>query len=102
MSLIASYLTVPLRYPLRFGGSKTYIRDYAPSTEPLASDMSPIATLSENPIFVEFPLFLDGQDSTRAAYAVFLLNKVNSTQKLLFFVRSLEIKDAMKKKNNAY
>ena len=25
---------------------------------------------------VEFPLFLEGQDTTRAAYAVFLLNKV--------------------------
>ncbi|VVA90011.1 unnamed protein product [Arabis nemorensis] len=75
VSLIASYLTVPLRYPLRFGGSKSYIRDFAPSIEPLSSDMTPIATLSENLTFVEFPLFLDGQDSTRAAYAVFLLNK---------------------------
>ncbi|CAA6669179.1 unnamed protein product [Spirodela intermedia] len=54
--LIAAYLDVPLRYPLRFGGSRSYVHDYAPSP-------------------MEFPLFLEGQDSTRAAYAVFLLNK---------------------------
>ncbi|KAG2308883.1 hypothetical protein Bca52824_028631 [Brassica carinata] len=59
VSLLAPYLGVPIRYPLRLG----------------ASDMSPVSTLSENAKFVEFPLFLDGQDTTRAAYAVFLLNK---------------------------
>ncbi|XP_010556958.1 PREDICTED: uncharacterized protein LOC104826120 isoform X2 [Tarenaya hassleriana] len=76
VSLTASYMTVPLRYPLRLGGSKSYIRDYAPYIEPSSSsDMSPMATLSQNQRFVEFPLFLDGQDTTRAAYAVFLLNK---------------------------
>ena len=77
VSLLAPYLGVPIRYPLRLGGSKTYIRDYAPYIEPSASDMSPVSTLSENAKFVEFPLFLDGQDTTRAAYAVFLLNKVS-------------------------
>ncbi|CAA2963437.1 Hypothetical predicted protein [Olea europaea subsp. europaea] len=29
VALIASYLQVPLRYPLRLGGSRSYIRDYA-------------------------------------------------------------------------
>ncbi|CAH8361507.1 unnamed protein product [Eruca vesicaria subsp. sativa] len=77
VSLLAPYLGVPIRYPLRLGGSKTYIRDYAPYTEPSASDMSPVSSLSEKATFVEFPLFLDGQDTTRAAYAVFLLNKLS-------------------------
>ncbi|GMI64330.1 VACUOLAR SORTING RECEPTOR 38, Unflattened and Small Leaves 1 [Hibiscus trionum] len=51
VSLIASYLKVPLRYPLCLGA------------------------LTANVNHAEFPLFLDGQDTTRAAYAVFLLNK---------------------------
>ncbi|AEC08733.1 hypothetical protein ISN45_At02g027150 [Arabidopsis thaliana x Arabidopsis arenosa] len=84
VSLIAPYLRVPIRYPLCLGGSKTYIRDYAPYIEPSPSDMSPITTLSQNINFVEFPLFLDGQDTTRAAYAVFLLNK--NIEQLLNFV----------------
>ncbi|XP_008786772.2 UV radiation resistance-associated gene protein isoform X2 [Phoenix dactylifera] len=74
--LIASYLDVPLRYPLRLGGSCSYIHDYAPSIESLSSDLSanPIITgMSMKP--PEFPLFLEGQDTTRAAYAIFLLNK---------------------------
>lgn len=70
--LIASYLQVPLRYPLRLGGSRSYIRDYAPSIEPLSSDSTIVLTNAKP---VEFPLFLEGQESTRAAYAVFLLNK---------------------------
>ncbi|KAJ4903461.1 Uncharacterized protein Rs2_17412 [Raphanus sativus] len=84
VSLLAPYLGVPIRYPLRLGGSKTYIRDYAPYIEPSASDMPPVSTLSENAKFVEFPLFLDGQDTNRAAYAVFLLNK--NIEQLLNFV----------------
>ncbi|CAN8247722.1 unnamed protein product [Cochlearia groenlandica] len=84
VSLLASYLRVPIRYPLRMGGSKTYIRDYAPYIQPSSSDMTPVSTLSQNYKFVEFPLFLDGQDTTRAAYAVFLLNK--NIEQLLNFV----------------
>ncbi|CAN8285262.1 unnamed protein product [Cochlearia groenlandica] len=86
VSLIALYLRVPIRYPLSLGGSKTYIRDYAPYIEPSSttSDMSPVSTLCQNSNFVEFPLFLDGQDTTRAAYAVFLLNK--NIEQLLSFV----------------
>ncbi|XP_018472789.2 vacuolar protein sorting 38 isoform X1 [Raphanus sativus] len=84
VSLLAPYLGVPIRYPLRLGGSKTYIRDYAPYMEPSPSDMSTISTLSQSSKFVEFPLFLDGQDTTRAAYAVFLLNK--NIEQLLNFV----------------
>ncbi|XP_019236820.1 PREDICTED: UV radiation resistance-associated gene protein isoform X2 [Nicotiana attenuata] len=75
VALIASYLQVPLRYPLRLGGSRSYIRDYAPSIEPSSSDLTSSSSFSANSRPVEFPLFLEGQDSTRAAYAVFLLNK---------------------------
>ncbi|KAM1142584.1 hypothetical protein FF1_031609 [Malus domestica] len=73
--LIASYLKVPLRYPLRLGGSHSYIIDYGPSVEPTSSDVSSNTVVSTDVKHVEFPLFLDGQDTTRAAYAVFLLNK---------------------------
>ena len=74
VSLIASYLQVPLRYPLRLGTSHSYIIDNAPSTELTSSEASSNANI--NAKHVEFPLFLEGQDTTRAAYAVFLLNKV--------------------------
>ncbi|PKI57592.1 hypothetical protein CRG98_022063 [Punica granatum] len=74
VSLIASYLQVPLRYPLRFGGSHSYILDNAPS-ETTSSDGSLDAELSTGLKHAEFPLYLEGQDTTRAAYAIFLLNK---------------------------
>ncbi|XP_044478749.1 UV radiation resistance-associated gene protein-like isoform X1 [Mangifera indica] len=83
VSLIAHYLQVPLRYPLHLGGSHSYINDYAPSIEPSSSDLL-LSTLSSNTKPVEFPLFLDGQDTTRAAYAVFLLNK--DVEQLLNFI----------------
>ncbi|CAA7406128.1 unnamed protein product [Spirodela intermedia] len=73
--LIAAYLDVPLRYPLRFGGSRSYVHDYAPSIEPTSPSLAYNPTSSAAPKPMEFPLFLEGQDSTRAAYAVFLLNK---------------------------
>ncbi|CAL8989599.1 unnamed protein product [Prunus brigantina] len=73
--LIASYLKVPLRYPLRLGGSHSYIIDYGPAIEATSSDLSSNTVVSTDVKHVEFPLFLDGQDTTRAAYAVFLLNK---------------------------
>ncbi|XP_017431351.1 vacuolar protein sorting 38 isoform X2 [Vigna angularis] len=77
VSLIASYLQVPLRYPLRLCASHSYIIDNAPSTE-LTSEALPNA--NTNAKHVEFPLFLEGQDTTRAAYAVFLLNKLPSLE----------------------
>ncbi|CAI9098080.1 OLC1v1034659C1 [Oldenlandia corymbosa var. corymbosa] len=76
VSLIASYLQVPLRYPLRLGCSRSYIRDYAPSVESQPTDSTSNSLVLTNSKPVEFPLFLEGQDATRAAYAVFLLNKV--------------------------
>ncbi|KAF6151888.1 hypothetical protein GIB67_010462 [Kingdonia uniflora] len=82
--LIASYLGVPLRYPLRLGGSRSYINDYAPSTDPSSSDPSSNPILFTNSRPTEFPLFLEGQDTTRAAYAVFLLNK--DLEQLLNFI----------------
>lgn len=78
VSLIACYLQVPLRYPLRLGGSRSYIRDYSPSVEHSGSSTSLDSVISTSSKPVEFPLFIEGQDSTRAAYAVFLLNKVCS------------------------
>lgn len=86
--LIASYLKVPLRYPVRFGGSHSYIIDYAPSVEPTSSDSSSNTSVLTNLKHVEFPLFLDGQDTTRTAYAVFLLNKVHYSSKILLLVFS--------------
>ncbi|XP_021717460.1 uncharacterized protein LOC110685271 [Chenopodium quinoa] len=76
ISLIATYLHVPLHYPLCIGGSHSYIKDYAPSIDPTSSGSSSTALASANTKCLEFPLFLDGQDATRAAYAIFLLNKV--------------------------
>lgn len=77
--LIASYLKVPLRYPLRLGGSRSYICDYAPSVEHTSADVASNSSSSPTNLKpIEFPLFLEGQDTTRAAYAVFLLNKVCS------------------------
>lgn len=84
VTLIAFYLEVPLRYPLRLGGSHSYINDYAPSVDPGPSDLSSNTLLSTHLKPVEFPLFLDGQDTTRAAYAVFLLNK--DLEQLLNFI----------------
>jgi hypothetical protein len=76
VSLIASYLQVPLRYPVRLGASHSYIIDHAPSLELTSSEASTSAKSFTNAKHVEFPLFLEGQDTTRAAYAVFLLSKV--------------------------
>lgn len=86
VSLIASYLQVPLRYPLCLGGSRTYICDYTHSIEHPASNttLDSITLTSTKP--VEFPLFIEGQDSTRAAYAVFLLNKVCSSWIVLWVI----------------
>lgn len=84
VSLIASYLQVPLRYPLRLGGSRSYVRDYSPSVEHSASSTSLDSVISTSTKPVEFPLFIEGQDSTRAAYAMFLLNK--DLEQLLNFI----------------
>ncbi|CAM8898578.1 unnamed protein product [Rhodiola kirilowii] len=73
--LVASYLKVHLRYPVRFGGSHSYIMDPAPSLDSSYSESSSSTSSLSNLKTVQFPLFLEGQDTTRAAYAVFLLNK---------------------------
>ncbi|OVA13825.1 UV radiation resistance protein/autophagy-related protein 14 [Macleaya cordata] len=75
VSLIASYLEIPLRYPLHLGGSRSYIHDYAPSFDVASSASASNSILLTNSKPTEFPLFLEGQDTTRAAYAIFLLNK---------------------------
>ncbi|XP_057857017.1 vacuolar protein sorting 38 isoform X6 [Cryptomeria japonica] len=76
IKLIASYLDIPLRYPLRLGGSRSYIQDYASLVEPSINEQE--GTLGMDFLqkhVVEFPLFSEGQEPTRSAYAVFLLNK---------------------------
>ncbi|KAJ0985273.1 hypothetical protein J5N97_003629 [Dioscorea zingiberensis] len=62
-------------YPVHLGGSRSYVVDYAPSVETASSDLVFSSTMGTNGKPMEFPLFLEGQDTTRAAYAVFLLNK---------------------------
>lgn len=84
VSLISSYLKVPLRYPVHLGGSHSHIIDNAPSMEPTPTDLSLNITSSADLKHMEFPLYLDGQDTTRAAYAVFLLNK--DLEQLLNFI----------------
>ncbi|XP_043706283.1 UV radiation resistance-associated gene protein isoform X2 [Telopea speciosissima] len=84
VSLIASYLDVPLRYPLLFGGSRSYVNDYVSSVDPMPSDSTSSSLLATVSKPTEFPLFLEGQDITRAAYAIFLLNK--DIEQLLNFI----------------
>ncbi|KAK7318947.1 hypothetical protein RJT34_03656 [Clitoria ternatea] len=84
VSLIASYLQVPLRYPLRLGASHSFVVDNAPSIELTSSEASSSTISLTNAKNVEFPLFLEGQETTRAAYAVFLLNK--DVEQLLNFI----------------
>jgi hypothetical protein len=77
VAMVAGYLDVPLRYPVRLGVSHSYIQDYSPAIEPPPSVdiVSPVGTAPVERTVVEFPLFSEGQDQTRSAYAVFLLNK---------------------------
>jgi UV radiation resistance-associated gene protein len=58
------------------GASHSYIIDNAPSIELTSSEASTSTKPFTNAKHIEFPLFLEGQDTTRAAYAVFLLSKV--------------------------
>ncbi|XP_044450920.1 uncharacterized protein [Triticum aestivum] len=75
--LIASYLDIPLRYPLRFGGSRSYVGDRLPSAE--ASSMASTehrSVDSADSKLTDYPLFLEYQDdSTKASYAIYLLQK---------------------------
>lgn len=79
ITLVARYFDVQLRYPIRQMASRSFIQDYCPAIEPPAVDA---VTATVAPQYgsqrsvVEFPLFSEGQDTTRSAYAVFLLNKV--------------------------
>ncbi|KAJ0985272.1 hypothetical protein J5N97_003628 [Dioscorea zingiberensis] len=76
--LIASYLDVPFAAILcnSLGGStQSYVVDYAPSVEAASSDLVFSSTMGTNGKPMEFPLFLEGQDTTRAAYAVFFVEQ---------------------------
>uniref|UniRef100_A0A452ZE18 Uncharacterized protein n=1 Tax=Aegilops tauschii subsp. strangulata TaxID=200361 RepID=A0A452ZE18_AEGTS len=84
--LIASYLDIPLRYPLRFGGSRSYVGDRLPSAE--ASSMASTehrSVDSADSKLTDYPLFLEYQDdSTKASYAIYLLQK--DTEQLLNYI----------------
>lgn len=58
VSRLADYLQVPLRFPIRFSGSRTTIVD------PIGSHVDPV-----------FPLFRQSQSTERFSFAVWLLNK---------------------------
>lgn len=83
--LIACYLDVPLRYPLRFGGSRSYVSDRLPSAD-TASSAALASTRNTESELTEYPLFLECQDddSTSASYAIYLLHK--DTEQLLNYV----------------
>ncbi|KAK3138422.1 hypothetical protein QOZ80_5AG0368780 [Eleusine coracana subsp. coracana] len=85
--LIASYLDVRLRYPLRFGGSRSYVSDRLPSdeTSAVASADNPSINNTDSKL-TEYPLFLECQedDSTKASYAIYLLHK--DTEQLLNYI----------------
>lgn len=84
--LIASYLDVPLRYPLRFGGSRSYVSDRLPSAETSAASAENASTNNTGSELTEYPLFMECQedDSTRASYAIYLLHK--DTEQLLNYI----------------
>uniref|UniRef100_A0ACD5T9Z4 Uncharacterized protein n=1 Tax=Avena sativa TaxID=4498 RepID=A0ACD5T9Z4_AVESA len=84
--LIASYLDVPLRYPLSFGGSRSYVSDRLPSAETssVASAEHPSIDSAGSKL-TDYPLFLEFQDdSSRASYAIYLLHK--DTEQLLNYI----------------
>ncbi|XP_002441294.2 UV radiation resistance-associated gene protein isoform X2 [Sorghum bicolor] len=82
--LIACYLDVPLRYPLRFGGSRSYVSDRLPSADTASAGLA--STRNTKSQLTEYPLFLESQedDSTSASYAIYLLHK--DTEQLLNYV----------------
>ncbi|CAD6271743.1 unnamed protein product [Miscanthus lutarioriparius] len=73
--LIACYLDVPLRYPLRFGGSRSYVSDRLPSADTASAALASTRNIESER--TEYPLFLECQedDSTSASYAIYLLHK---------------------------
>ncbi|KMZ70993.1 hypothetical protein ZOSMA_18G00890 [Zostera marina] len=72
---IATYLGVPLRYSIFLGGSRSYIHDFTPSVDLTPSDLTSNLMTGAVSQPAKFPLFLEAQDTTKAAYAIFLLNK---------------------------
>ncbi|KAL6609748.1 hypothetical protein ACP70R_039717 [Stipagrostis hirtigluma subsp. patula] len=85
--LIASYIGVPLRYPLRFGGSRSYVSDCLPSAETASVASAELASINNvDSKLTEYPLFLECQedDSAKASYAIYLLHK--DTEQLLNYI----------------
>uniref|UniRef100_J3M8D2 UV radiation resistance-associated gene protein n=2 Tax=Oryza brachyantha TaxID=4533 RepID=J3M8D2_ORYBR len=85
--LIASYLHVPLRYPVHFGGSRSYASDCLPSAETVSIASAERSCINmTNPRLTAYPLFVECQedDSTKASYAIYLLRK--DTEQLLNYI----------------
>ncbi|XP_037472647.1 UV radiation resistance-associated gene protein-like [Triticum dicoccoides] len=84
--LIASYLDIPLRYPLRFGGSRSYVGDRLPSAEASSVGSTEHRSVGNaDSKLTDYPLFLEFQDdSTKASYAIYLLQK--DTEQLLNYI----------------
>lgn len=84
--LIASYLDVRLRYPLHFGGSRSYVSDRLPSDEAASVASAEHRGVNSNDSkLTDYPLFLEFQDdSTKASYAIYLLHK--DTEQLLDYI----------------
>jgi hypothetical protein len=89
VALLAKLLGVALRYPLRFGASRSAVLDPASirgdglgSAGGGPTSGGPSRGSGPGPPgqsgAVEFPLFAEGADETKFSYAVFLLNKVSS------------------------
>lgn len=80
LTMCASFLQVPLRYPITFFGSRSHISDHI--TAALAErDREYVISLKSSETnliclsFISFPLYAKGKDRMQFNYAVYLLNK---------------------------
>lgn len=86
LDMLARILGVALRYPLRFGASRSYVLDAVGIQTKRGvvgggvKNGGPSRGSGPGPPpgerAAEFPLFAEGADETKFSYAVFLLNKV--------------------------
>ncbi|RWR79710.1 UV radiation resistance-associated protein isoform X1 [Cinnamomum micranthum f. kanehirae] len=84
LTILGLQLTVPPLKKMSFFSDKKAHKSatalgyvaHAPSIEPASTDLASNSIVLTNTKAIEFPLFLEGQDTTKAAYAIFLLNKL--------------------------
>ncbi|KAK9827991.1 hypothetical protein WJX81_005964 [Elliptochloris bilobata] len=75
-ALMAALLDVPLRYPIRFAGSRSSMLEHPPpAARPALWDEEQSSDGGRGVGALEFPLYCSGAETTRFAYAVFLLSK---------------------------